>query len=125
KALIRFTQTLTRLRHKYPILRRNRFLTGEYNQELEVKDLTWVNVNVAEMDDSQWSDSSMRCFGMLIDGRAQTTGVRQRGKEATILLVVNGHHERVRFKLQPCRAASSWPLLVATNLTEDQGPTMV
>ena len=122
KALIRFTQKLTRLRHKYPILRRNRFLTGEYNQELEVKDLTWVNVNVAEMDDSQWSDSSMRCFGMLIDGRAQTTGVRQRGKEATILLVVNGHHEPVQFTLPPCPGGSSWSLLIDTNLTEDLDP---
>ena len=122
KALIRFTQKLTRLRHKYPILRRNRFLTGEYNQELEVKDLTWVNVNVAEMDDSQWSDSSMRCFGMLIDGRAQTTGVRQRGKEATILLVVNGHHEPVQFTLPPCPGGASWSLLIDTNLTEDLDP---
>jgi isoamylase len=122
KALIRFTQTLTGLRHQYPILRRNRFLTGEYNQELDVKDVTWVNANGAEMDDSQWSDSGMRCFGMLIDGRAQSTGVRQRGKEATILLVINGYHEPVRFTLPPCTGGSSWSLLIDTNVTEDLGP---
>ena len=38
----------------------------------------------------------MRCFGMLMDGRAQTTGVRQRGTEATMLLVLNAHHDLVQ-----------------------------
>jgi isoamylase len=40
EALIRFVQQLTALRHKYPILRRSRFLTGVYNEELSVKDVT-------------------------------------------------------------------------------------
>ena len=34
RSLIRFVQQLTALRHKYPILRRSRFLTGVYNEEL-------------------------------------------------------------------------------------------
>src|SRR6201999_3099067 len=33
QALTRFVQKLTWLRHKYPILRRSRFLTGEYSKE--------------------------------------------------------------------------------------------
>ncbi len=32
---------LTALRQNFPILRRNRFYTGEYNEELGIKDLTW------------------------------------------------------------------------------------
>ena len=32
-----------RCAHEYPILRRSRFLTGEYNEELGVKDVTWIN----------------------------------------------------------------------------------
>ena len=32
-----------------------------------------------------WRDAATRCFGMLIDGRAQPTGIRQRGKDATML----------------------------------------
>src|ERR1700749_595202 len=39
ESLIRFGQQLTALRHKYPILRRSRFLTGDYNEELGVKDV--------------------------------------------------------------------------------------
>jgi pullulanase/glycogen debranching enzyme len=41
--LIRFVQKLTKQRHQYPILRRNRFLTGDNNEELGVKDVTWIN----------------------------------------------------------------------------------
>ncbi len=34
RALTRFVQQLTELRERYPILRRSRFLTGEYDEEL-------------------------------------------------------------------------------------------
>jgi isoamylase len=68
-------QKLTALRHRYPILRRNRFLNGDYFEELEVKDLTWINADGSEMHSEQWADAHMRCFGMLLDGRAPTTGL--------------------------------------------------
>src|SRR6201996_1835521 len=37
-SLIRFVKKLTSLRHKYPILRRSRFLSGIWNEELGLKD---------------------------------------------------------------------------------------
>ena len=72
---------LTALRHRYPILRRTRFFTGEYNEELGVKDVTWINAGGDEMQAEDWDDGNMQCFGMLMDGRAQATGIRQRGPE--------------------------------------------
>ncbi|HYZ21197.1 MAG TPA: glycogen debranching protein GlgX, partial [Rhodopila sp.] len=65
KSLIRFVQKLTRLRRQFPILRRNRFLTGAYNAALDVKDVTWINANGSEMTEAEWADAGMRCFGML------------------------------------------------------------
>jgi glycogen operon protein len=44
----------------------------------------------------------MRCFGMMMDGRARPTGVRQRGTEAIMLLVMNAHYDVVQFTLPPC-----------------------
>jgi glycogen operon protein len=116
RTLITFVQRLTALRHKYPILRRSRFLTGEYNQELEVKDVTWINANGAEMQESNWNDPNMHCFGMLIDGRAQTTGIRQRGQETTLLLVLNAHHDVVQFTLPQATGGDQWSLLIDTNI---------
>jgi isoamylase len=115
QSLIRFVKKLIKLRHQYPILRRNLFLTGEYIEELGVKDVTWINANGSEMQQDQWSDGIMRCFGMLLDGRAQTTGIRQRGREATLLIVINAHTDLVNFTLPECPGGHSWSLLIDTN----------
>jgi glycogen operon protein len=101
-------------------LRRNRFLTGTYDEELDVKELTWINASGVEMSGSDWEDKHMRCFGMLIDGRAQPTGIRQRGTEATLLLVLNAHHDLVEFTLPQQGGGPSWSLLVDTNLPDDE-----
>ena len=115
---LKFVQKLTALRHKYPVLRRNRFLTGEYNEELGVKDVTWINANGSEMQGSQWADSNMRCFGMLMDGRAQTSGVKQIGHDATLLLVLNVHQDLVQFMLPKCVGGDQWSLLIDTNVPD-------
>jgi isoamylase len=120
QSLVRFTQKLSRLRHKYPILRRNLFFIGNYNEELDVKDVTWINANGCEMEDAQWGDPGMRCFGMLIDGRSQTTGIRQRGKEATMLLIFNAYHKPVHFTLPSSVGGTEWSLLIDTNIADDR-----
>jgi isoamylase len=121
KSLTRFVQKLTKLRHDYPILRRSRFLTGSYNEELGVKDVTWINANGSEIKDEEWDDGNMRCFGMLMDGRAQETGIRRRGRDATMLMILNGHHDMVQFTLPECTGGSRWKLLIDTNLPDGEG----
>ena len=118
EGLVRFVQQLTALRHKYPILRRNRFLTGAYDEELDVKDLTWINASSAEMRTEDWADTNMRCFGMLMDGRARPTGLRQRGTEATMLLVLNAHYDLVEFTLPSNPGGDTWTLVLDTNIPE-------
>ena len=49
EALIHFVQKLTKLRRDLPVLRRTRFLTGQTNEELGIKDATWINASGAEM----------------------------------------------------------------------------
>jgi len=120
RSLIRFTQKLTALRHRFPILRRNRFLTGEYFEDLGVRDLTWINPNGSEIQNEQWGDNNLRCFGMLLDGRAPTSGLRQKGREATILIVVNSHDDSVNFKLPEWPGAGGWCLVIDTNFEEEQ-----
>lgn len=119
QGLIRFVQRLTALRAKYPILRRSRFLTGTYNEELGVKDVTWINASGEEMSAEAWADESMRCFGMLMDGRAQATGIRQRGQDETLLLVMNAHHDLVGFTLPAVAEGAGWERLIDTNLPDE------
>ena len=91
-----------------------RFLTGEYNEELGIKDVTWINASGAEMRAEEWSDSNMRCFGMVMDGRAQPTGIRRRGEDATMLMVLNAHHDLVEFALPETPGGREWSLMVDT-----------
>ncbi len=121
KSLIGFVKRLTRLRHRFPILRRSRFLTGAYDEEFGVKDVTWINASGEEMPGEAWADDSMKCFGMLMDGRAQATGLRQRGQDATMLMVMNAHHDVVEFTLPPCPGGGGWILVADTNLPEESG----
>jgi hypothetical protein len=118
RSLIQFVQQLIRLRHNYPILRRSRFLTGDYNEELGVKDVTWINASGAEMRVEEWDDGDMHCFGMLMDGRAQPTGISRRGEDATLLMVLNAHNDLVKFTLPETMGGREWSLLIDTNLAE-------
>ena len=117
-SLVPFVQQLAALRHRYPILRRNLFLNGQYIEELGVQDVKWIDSLGLPMEAQHWEDPSLRCFGMLLDGRAQTTGIRQRGKEATVLILINGHHEDVDFVLPECSGAVEWSMLLDTNTPE-------
>jgi isoamylase len=120
-ALVDFVRMLTALRRKYPILRFTRFLMGAYNEELGIKDVTWINATGAEMRAEDWTDANARCLGMLIDGRAQPTGIRRRGQEATLLLVFNAWHDVVKFTLPRGNGEGEWSLLLDTNIPDKQG----
>jgi len=75
KELAEFVRKVIALRQTFPILRRTRFLTEEYNPDLDVKDVTWLTPNAKAMKSEDWQDASVRCFGMLLDGRAQASGI--------------------------------------------------
>jgi glycogen operon protein len=114
--LVRFVQSLTALRRRYPILRRNRFLSTVLNEAIGVKEVSWISVSGAEMREEDWNGGA-QCFGMLLDGRAQVTGIKQRGQDATLLLIVNSFHEDVAFTLPAAGdelAAARWSLLLDT-----------
>ncbi len=123
KSLTEFVRKLTSMRHKYPILRRARFLTGETDQEVgEIRDLVWIDADGTEMQQEDWENSNAKCFGMLIDGRSRPTGLIQQGKEITVLIVFNGHHDMVQFKLPECPGGERWMRLIDTNLpNHDEG----
>ena len=118
RSLIEFTKKLTALRHKYPILRHSRFLSGDYNEDGNFKDLSWISAGGHEMGPGEWDDQNTRCFGMLMDGRAQETGVKRRGSDATMLLILNGWQDGVGFLLPEAPDGTGWSLLIDTNQPE-------
>ena len=118
QALTRFVQKLTMLRCKYPILRYRKFLSGEFQGELGVREVTWINPAGAQIAEEDWSDAGMHCFGMLLDGRA--TSLRN-GEAAALLLVMNSHFEDVPFILPEAAFGAGWSLLIDTDKPDRKG----
>ena len=118
KALLAFTQRLIELRTDYPTLRRSRFLTGQHDDKLDIRDLVWINANGHEMQQAHWDDGSTKIIGMLIDGRARKTGIRKRAEDPVMLLVLNGFDGAVGFNLPAANGGGQWTLLLDTNAPE-------
>jgi isoamylase len=114
-ALQDFVRKLTTLRHTLPVLRRQRFLTGEYREDLQVADVKWLSPSADELTPEQWADPNMHCFGLVIDGRAQATGIRKPASDATLLLVLNAYHDVVDFTLPDIPGPDEWICLIDTN----------
>ncbi len=123
RALREFTRKVIATRKAFPILYRSRFVVGSRNEELDVKDVTWLAPSGEEMTTEQWEDGNARCLGMLLDGRAQETGVKRRGSDATLLLIYNAHFDVVNFTLPEVPDGRNWQGLIDTNQPEAQLPT--
>jgi glycogen operon protein len=117
-ALREFTRKLITIRRTFPVLTRSRFVVGTHNETLDVKDVTWLTPNAEEMTQAQWDDANARCFGMLLDGRAQESGITRRGEDATLLLIYNAHFDVVNFTLPHVPQGRNWEGLVDTNSPE-------
>jgi len=119
-------QRLIKLRHDYPILRRGRFFTGEEMAGAGVKDVTWCRADGTEMAWWDWQDPALACLGMLIDGRAQATGIKRPGADTTMLLLMNAYPHPVEFALPPATGGKGWHRVLDTaapdRLTEDLFP---
>jgi len=116
--LAQFVQKLIRVRQALPMLRRGRFLHGEYDEELGVKDVTWLTPAGVEFEEENWADDSTRCFGVLVDGRAQSEGIRRIGTDATMLIVMNSYEDVVNFKLPEAAGGVCWHAVIDTNQPE-------
>lgn len=116
KGLLEFTRRIIQLRNEYPILRRNRFLVGNYNEVTGAKDVTWISPNGTEMSEGEWNNADAACLGVIIDGRAQDSGIHRPGHDATLFLILNAHDFPVNFRLPESVKGTGWHCLIDTNL---------
>ena len=117
-ALARFTQRLIALRRALPMLRRGRFLTGREDEELGVKDVTWLTPAGDEMTRRALEGRKRALHGRAL-GRART-GDRHppRRHRCDLLLVLNAHHDVVKFTLPSAPGGREWVCLIDTNQAE-------
>ena len=122
--MIEYLRRLIELRMHYPILRRGRFLSGEYNEEMGLKEVTWLAADGSEMDVERWEDPASCSFGLLLDGRAQPSGIRRVSDDRSLLILFNAHQEPLSFQLPEVPRGSGWILRLDTGQSLEVEPTL-
>ncbi|HEY2388041.1 MAG TPA: glycogen debranching protein GlgX [Candidatus Binatia bacterium] len=110
RAFLDFVRRVVRLRAENHALRRRRFLHGQRVREVGVKDLTWLASNGREMSDDDWH-SATRTLAVRIVGEPDE---EERLLPNTLVLLFNGHHEAVPFKLPSTGTGERWELVLDT-----------
>jgi glycogen operon protein len=64
------------------------------------------------MQQEHWDDPRARSIGILLDGRSQASGVRERGNDQTVLILVNAFDGGVEFELPE----GAWTVAFSTDL---------
>ncbi|MCA6124998.1 glycogen debranching protein GlgX [Bradyrhizobium sp. WSM 1704] len=114
-----FTKRMIKLRRDYPILRRSRFLSGDRDAQLDIRDVVWINTSGAEMTQADWTTGWIKCFGVVLDGRARKTAIARQGEDDTVLVILNSYEGEIDFKLPTTTAGPHWALLVDTHAPEE------
>ena len=112
---IDFVAKLAALRRRARVLHRSRWLTARYDEELDIKDVTWLVPNGEEMTDEHWGDGNARSLAVVLDGRARETGITRRGEDATVLILINAHYGNVVFTLPSAAGGRRWTCVIDTN----------
>jgi isoamylase len=114
-ALFAFVRKLIHLRNQHPLFRRRTYFRGRAVRDPQMKDISWLNLEGAEMSDDDWSESSARSLGVLISGRGLTErdDLGRLVEDEDLLILLNAHDDSVAFRL-PGREGESWDALLDT-----------
>ena len=122
RELLAFTRFLIALRRRHPVLRRRQFFYGRRIRGSEVKDLSWFRTDGKEMTEEDWTNPYTRCLGLRLSGDA-IEEVNAKGEpvvDDTLLILLNAHHEPIRFILPANRRGVRWETLLDTRMADGQ-----
>ena len=117
RELLEFVQRLISFRKSHPVFQRRHFFQGRRIKGEEVKDVTWLSPDGREMTDDEWNRSYARCLGLFLVGSALEEH-DERGRllhDDNFLLLLNTHHEAIRFKLPDPLVAAPWEVFLDTS----------
>jgi isoamylase len=125
QALLEFSSRLIQFRHRQPVLQRRRFFQGERIWDSRSKDLTWYRPDGSEMSPEDWQKPFVRSLAFQLGGDAIPT-LDERGQRVIgdgLLVLLNAHHETVRFTTPAAAEGRQWVLEFDTsNDARDTGP---
>ena len=117
RELLSFVRELIQLRMQAPVFRRRRFFQGRPIHGSDVKDLYWLTPSGTEMSEHDWNAGYIRSLGMgLVGDQIDETDERgERIVSDSFLVLLNAHHEGIRFRLGGRAQDVSWELVFDTS----------
>jgi isoamylase len=116
RAFLQFVQQMARLWHEQPVFQRRKFFLGRRIRGSDIKDISWLEPSGQEMTDEAWNAGFVKCLGVRLAGDL-IGDVDERGERIvgdTLLLLLNGHHEKIPFTLPAHKEGQNWELLADT-----------
>ena len=116
KELLEFTSRLITLRRQHPVLHRRSFFQGRPIQGSGLADIGWFGPDGKEMTERQWLGGRFSALGMFLNGdQISEPGLRgERLVDDSFLVLLNGGHENVSFRIPGERWARTYELIVDT-----------
>jgi isoamylase len=120
--LLEFTRRLVEMRRQHPNLHRRKFFQdrgidpGTPQRQVDgrsEKDITWLRPDGGEMTAEEWNAGWVRCIGLELNGRTldDVNGVGQPILDETFMMLLNPHHEPIKFYM-PRREGTAWEVLL-------------
>jgi isoamylase len=115
--MLAFTKRVIALRQEHPVFRRRHFLSGEATGSSSLPDAWWCRPDGRRMTQRDWERSERHVLGLFLNGYEFPYRGRQGEKiiDDSFLLLINAHHEDVRFSLPARRWGQNWALELSTH----------
>ena len=121
--LLDFTRRVLAIRHDHPVLHRRKFFQGRQIKGSQVRDVHWYRPDGEEMTDEEWETSYVRSLGVQLNGMAMDEWDRDGShlRDDILLILINGHHEVIPFKLPGPATGPRWHVAIDTNTPRSLG----
>jgi isoamylase len=123
--LLAFTQKVVALRRDHPVFRRTQFLHGTEEEGSGLPDAWWFRTDGRRMTKRDWETAHV--VGMFLNGE-EIAAPDERGNRVvddSFLLLFNGGHEDVDFRLPPGRFGQRWVCELRTDDPSNASTTQV
>lgn len=117
-----FVKHLIALRKAHPLLNRSHYHHGkEHSDKTGLADINWLNCRGERMQQSDWHDTAIKCFAMLLAETAQHKTAKNEKTQAytddALLIIFNAHPCEIHYQLpkELCRKLTgNWQILIDT-----------